>query len=341
MRHLHHGGGLDTAIAIHGGSRDSWLDFSTGINPRGWPVPDIDPGVWQRLPDHGLREALSHAARDYYSVNGDFDIHIGNGTQSIIQILPRFLGSELTVKIVGPTYEEHFHCWQSQGHQVAYTDGLAGLVNESCDVGIVVNPNNPDGKRWTPEEIIHAAERLNGRGGFLIVDEAFADVDPEGSVAGSGQKNIIVLKSLGKFFGLAGVRLGFAISTSEIIAQLDQLAGPWATSGPALYLGTLALQDRHWIETAREWIEEASQRQADMLTRLGFDLVANIGLFMMITTPHAKAIELGLKSRHILVRDFEYQNQWIRFGLCKSQDERNRLRNALSDILSECGEFDG
>ena len=237
---VYHGGGLDAAIAEFGGERSDWLDLSTGINPNGWPVGNVSRESWARLPDCAAMDVLLRAARKFYET-GDTGIIAVPGTQALLEILPQILGAG-TVAIVSPTYGEHEYVWRKAGAQVhAVSEPDAG----GCEALVVVNPNNPDGRIWPAELLIAEAEKLAQRGGWLIVDEAFADSQPEMSLLAPGQllDNVLVLKSLGKFFGLAGIRLGFAIGAEGVCRAIGQRLGPWAVSGPALEVG--AASARH------------------------------------------------------------------------------------------------
>src|SRR5580692_3875849 len=248
---MKHGGDLTEAIARYGGSPQMWLDLSTGVNPWPWPIPAHLPAdIWQRLPSRADEEALVAAAREAYAVPAVAEIVAASGTQSLIQWLPR-LASEGPVAIVEPTYNEHAPAWRMAGHEViacADLDDLPPAVRHA----VVVNPNNPNGRVISRAALARVAARLQERGGWLVVDEAFADIEPDISVIGlCPDLPVVVLRSFGKFYGLAGLRLGFAIASPDIARRMALALGPWACSGPALTIGAAALRDRAWAGRAR------------------------------------------------------------------------------------------
>ena len=214
MSPIAHGGRLDEAIAAHGGLRKQWLDLSTGINPTSWPVPNLPQALWHRLPEESDVALARDAARAAYGVPADAGIVVAPGTQALIQHLPGLVAPQ-PVAIIGPTYEEHRLSWARHGHEALVVDGIAS-AEASARIVVVVNPDNPTGRLHDPARLAALAKRLAARGGWLVVDEAFADVAPEASVAeAAGRDGLVVLRSLGKFYGLAGARIGFALTTKQ------------------------------------------------------------------------------------------------------------------------------
>ncbi|MFZ2103008.1 MAG: threonine-phosphate decarboxylase CobD [Oricola sp.] len=331
MQSIPHGGALDRAIAEHGGRREDWLDLSTGINPVAWPVPELAADVWQRLPGDSLVTACLEAARGYYGVPDGAGIVAAPGTQAIIQWLPHLFNYLDRVTIVSPTYGEYAHAFHMAGASIETPPDLS-----EGDIGplvVIGQPNNPDGRAWPAERI---ARMMRGEGGvrMVIADEAFADVAPERSVVGlTGQPGLTVLRSFGKFFGLAGVRLGFAIGDPDVIASLRQMIGPWAVPGPALAIGAQALQDRRWIAYTRARLSEDSARLADMLEKAGFEIAGKTDLFVLAAHDEAARIAKKLTQRHVLVRPFDYEPRWLRFGLPGGTQDLARLDSALAGCL--------
>jgi cobalamin biosynthetic protein CobC len=320
-----HGGALDAAIVRFGGNASAWLDLSTGINPFAYPVDHVLPAHWQRLPDQGLEKACLGAARTCYGVAGDHGLVSAPGTQALIQILPHIIDVD-RVFIVSPTYGEHGHIWALRDKAVDEIDRPLVPAGERPCV-VVVNPNNPDGRQWSRETLASVAHGLAARNGWLIVDEAFCDVTPELSVAGAGPDNVIVLRSFGKFFGLAGVRLGFAIAPRSICEAITQWLGPWAVSGPALAIGGRALADTAWIDAMRGRLGRRRVRLEETLAAAGFAPVGATDLF--VAHEDADRIATMLAERHILVRQFDHDARWLRFGLPGSEDALARLAKAL------------
>ena len=300
-----------------------WI-LSTGINPRSYPIPVLDEDLWKRLPGENTENALYQVARSYYRVPERCGIIAANGTQAIIQVLPHVLNGR-SVSIVSPTYGEHFYCWKRSGREIIEVSTLDEAVSNG-GVVVVGNPNNPDCRRYQQEDLIKAANELEYSGGVLIVDEAFCDVEPELSLVPSLPENAIVLRSFGKFFGLAGVRLGFAICNSDLASRISRMIGPWAVSGPALEIGRIAMSDADWILKSRDWIKKTSLMQQELLAGCGMEITGNAGLFIEARHPEASKIYERLMRAHILLRPFEQRPDRLRFGLCAGEQSLNRLR---------------
>ena len=251
-----HGGDLDAAGALFPHAEQPWIDLSTGINPVPYPCPPLDASTFRRLPSRAdLHALLSAAARAYGVVDPDHLV-AAPGTQILIETLPR-LRPPSRVAVIGPTYAEHEAAWLRGGHAVATVTDPAQA--EEADVVVVVNPNNPDGRTWEASALLDLAGRLVQRGGWLVVDEAFIDLEEVESVAPRVGPGLIVLRSFGKTYGLAGIRLGFALTESLLARRIAQALGPWAVPGPALAIGRTALADTPWLR------EAALARHADSL----------------------------------------------------------------------------
>lgn len=330
---IEHGGALDRAIAEHGGVRADWLDLSTGINPVAYPLPELPQDIWARLPDAGLEHAALAAAKSLYGFGDGAGIVAAPGTQALIQLYPH-LAPPGNALVIGPTYEEHAQALGLAGRDVRYERSLSALDDEDM-VAVVVNPNNPDGKRLPPDAMLFAAERLADRGGLLVVDEAFADCDPADSVAAhAGMDGLIVLKSFGKFFGLAGVRLGFAAGPQDLTDVLHSMLGPWAVSGPALAIGATAMADTAWIAQTRMRLAADRRALDSVLTDAGLEVLGGTSLFVLVRHFQARHIWRELAKRHILVRKFDYSRDWLRFGIPADAAARSRLDAALRDIMA-------
>ena len=327
---MKHGGDLTEAIARYGGAPASWLDLSTGINPRPWPIPQALPdSARQRLPSRAEMEALLDAARKAYGVPDGIDIAAGAGTQALIQWLP-YLAAPGAVAIVGPTYSEHAAAWRNAGRTVITIDSLDACP-ESTVHAIIVNPNNPDGRVADRAALTRLAAQLKARGGWLVVDEAFADVDPAVSaVALCPDLPVLILRSFGKFHGLAGLRLGFAIGAPEIIARIATALGPWPVSGPALLIGAAALGDQPWAERTRRVLQQQARALDDALVKAGFTIAGGTPLFRLARHPEALRLHAALAQQHIWCRSFDWADDLLRFGLPPDAAGLDRLAAALS-----------
>lgn len=327
---MKHGGDLTEAIARYGGSPQIWLDLSTGVNPWPWPIPaDLPDAVWQRLPSRADQEALVAAARETYAVPAGAEVVAAAGTQSLIQWLPR-LARAGQVAVVEPTYNEHALAWRMAGHEViAHTD-LEDLPETVCNA-VVVNPNNPDGRVTARAALARAAARLHEGGGWLIVDEAFADIKPEISAVGlCADLPVVILRSFGKFYGLAGLRLGFAIAPRDIAQRVASALGPWPCSGPALTIGASALRDHEWAHGTRDALQRRAREVDTVLAAEGFRIVGGTELFRLAQRADADKLHTSLARQQIWCRRFEWADDLLRFGLPAHERELDRLARALA-----------
>ncbi|MFC5354267.1 threonine-phosphate decarboxylase CobD [Azospirillum himalayense] len=317
-----HGGDLDAARAAFPGAPEPWVDLSTGINPWPYPLPPIPADAWARLPGRAAETALREAAAACYSVPSPDRVAAAGGSQALIQILPRLRRPGM-VAVLGPTYAEHAAGWAKAGHRVTEVESL-----ERCDadVVVVVNPNNPDGRIVPPETLLALAERQAARDGWLVVDEAFAEVTPECSVTSeAGRPGLVILRSFGKFFGLAGVRLGFLLGEPALVQDLRAAVGPWAVSGPALAVATAALSDSTWIAATRRRLTEAAARFDARLAAAGLRVAGGTSLFRLIDDTQAAGLYNALGRTGVLVRRFDYRRHWLRLGLPADQPTEDRV----------------
>lgn len=323
---LHHGGNLAAARRRFPDIPD-WLDLSTGINPWPYPVPEMDAAAWARLPDSDLVEALEACASNFYDAPSPEHVVAAPGTQSLIQTLP-LLRQHSRVAVVGFTYQEHAHCWRRAGHSV---DEVASLDEaQGADVIVLVNPNNPDGRILPRARLLHAAAEQSARGGWIVVDEAFAETAPGCSIAAeSACSGLIVLRSFGKFFGLAGVRLGFALTCREIRRRLAAALGPWAVSGPAAKIGRHALADAVWVKATQDRLTSATAELRPLLSNAGLRVIGGTSLFTLVETARATSLHEHLLRCGILVRRFPDRTEWLRFGLPPDDLAQNQLAAAL------------
>ncbi|WP_299892255.1 threonine-phosphate decarboxylase [uncultured Ruegeria sp.] len=306
-----HGGGLDRAIKHFGGTRVDWIDLSTGINPHPYDVARLQASDWMELPDHGAFERLTDAARRFWSVPADAAILPAPGASALIARVPA-LARAGSVQINTPTYNEHAAAFAAQGWVVQDTG--------PAEARVVVHPNNPDGRLW---------QQTDANAPLTIIDESFCDVTPEASlIALTENPGVVVLKSFGKFWGLAGMRLGFAIGRPKLIARLNDLTGPWGVSGPALRIGTEALLDTSWAEKTRTQLAHEAERLDALLTRKGAAVVGGTSLFRLYQVDSAADWQARLAHAHIWSRVFPYSATYLRLGLPPT-DGWQRLEAAL------------
>jgi cobalamin biosynthetic protein CobC len=324
---LEHGGDLSEARRLFPAAPEPWIDLSTGINPVPYPLPCIPAAAWQLLPSSADEAALLTAARAAYRAPDHAGIVAAAGTQILIGMLPLVAGPPREVAVLGPTYGEHAHAWREAGFTVREVADVAEIGG--AGVVVTVNPNNPDGRIVPQAELTRIAAGLAGRGGLLVVDEAFADFTPDISIAPALPPATIVLRSFGKTYGLAGLRLGFAMGPAELMARLAGLLGPWAVPGPALHVGRAALADRDWLAAAREAREQNATRLDTLLASSG-RVIGGTALFRLLETPEAPAIFKRLGRHGIHVRRFAAHPHRLRFGLPGDEAAWQRLAAALA-----------
>ncbi len=309
------------AQARFGGT--DWIDLSTGINRAPYPLPSLPQDVWTALPTAAATARLLAAAGAAYRSHAPM-LAVA-GAQAAIQLIPK-LSAPAKARILAPTYNEHAAAFRSTGWQVDEVTTLAAL--EGADLAVVVNPNNPDGRSHAPEDLLRLAARV----GRLVVDESFSDARPDLSLASrAGQDQLIVLRSFGKFYGLAGVRLGFVLGSDADIAALTEMAGPWPVSGPAIAVGTAALSDRAWTEATVARLRTEAARLDVLAQSAGWKLLGGPELFRLYDTPDATAARDRLARHHIWTRMFPYSDRWLRLGLPGQPREWDRLAAALRD----------
>jgi cobalamin biosynthetic protein CobC len=325
---IEHGGDLAAARRLFPDAPQPFIDLSTGINPDPYPLPALDANVFARLPDSAAQLRLSAIAAQTYGAPSATHVVCAPGTQILLPLVAGLVPAGRAV-ILGPTYSEHVRAAAQAGHAILDARDINEL--HGANLAIVVNPNNPDGRIIAKEELLALRDALSARGGLLLVDEAFMDVGPTGAtLAGNVDRgNLVVLRSFGKFFGLAGLRLGFALAAPELAAKLNRTLGPWAVSGPAIAIAEQALTDIVWIETTRARLQRAAEKLDQVLIEAGVEVIGGTPLFRLVRTRRADEIFQHLGSNGIIVRPFREQPTWLRFGI-PHESGWDRLRLALA-----------
>lgn len=323
---LEHGGRLQAAASRYGIPLADWIDLSTGINPNGWTVPQLPANVWQRLPEDD--DELLSVARQYYRNSSLLPVA---GSQAAIQTLP-LLRPKSRVGVLHPAYAEHAAGWQRAGHQLLVLDeNDIGDRLDQLDVLIIINPNNPTGRLWPRQQLLDWHEKLSRRGGWLIVDEAFIDVVVEEYSLSSlpVREGLIVLRSIGKFFGLAGIRCGFVIAETDLLHSLQERLGPWAISHPGRYVAARALKDRRWQRATADSLNLQGQRLQQLLTESGWAPSGGCALFQWVRVDAAEDLHESLAQQGILTRLF-HEPCSLRFGLPADETGWQRLEQAMT-----------
>lgn len=325
---LEHGGSINNAAQHYGIPANQWLDLSTGINPNGWPVPnDLPASLWAQLPQDN--DGLIATAHDYYQSDSLLTLA---GSQAAIQTLPT-LRSASHVGVLSPAYAEHAHAWQQAGHTVMELEAehiTASLAE--LDVLIIINPNNPTGQFFSPQQLLEWHQTLSAQGGWLIVDEAFIDVTPEQSLSYlCPKKGLIILRSIGKFFGLAGLRTGFILAEQSLLQALKERLGPWPIAAMSRYISKLALADEQWHHHTRHLLLSQGKQLKQVLGEAHLQPQGQCSLFQWVETAQAQQLHEQLAQSGILTRLFSH-NSSLRFGLPQTDYDWQRLQLALSTL---------
>jgi cobalamin biosynthesis protein CobC len=326
-----HGGDLGVARRLFPGAPEPFIDLSTGINPWSYPLVHFSPKGFARLPQQEAVIAVATAAAKAYGAPSAEHIVVAPGSQILLPLVASLL-RPARAAVLSPTYPELARAAALAGHDVRMVERV-----EQCgdaELVMLANPNNPDGRLFARTRLLDLAQDLRRRGGLLVVDEAFMDVAPPGeSLAGDvACGNVVVLRSFGKFFGLPGLRLGFALTAPSLARRLSAVLGPWPVSGPALTVGAKALADTAWIERTRKRLAKAAASLDAMLVKAGLEIIGGTDLFRLVQTEAAAALFQHLGRAGIYVRTFPDRPTWLRFGLPADARARQRLQKAVASF---------
>ncbi len=318
-----HGGRLENAARVWPAATKPWIDLSTGVNPSAYPAPRASRSARSRLPFPEEISELEGVAGAAFGVTNPASVVAVSGAEAGLRLLPRLLRAN-TVFIESPTYMGHAHAWAQAGAEMTNQIRSAKCV-------VIVNPNNPDGRTHERDALLAIASRQQERGGWLVVDESFAEVLDEPSIAAAGHPAIIALRSFGKFYGLAGLRLGFVLAPADFTTRLRQWLGDWPISADAIAAGLAAYPDAAWRTRTRLRLRARSQQVDRLLTRAGLKVAGGTILFRLAEVDDAAACFARLAAAGILTRPFRYAPGWLRFGLPRSRDLA-RLSAALGGV---------
>jgi cobalamin biosynthesis protein CobC len=327
-----HGGDLDAARRLFPGAPEPFIDLSTGINPNPYPLPRLPVDLFAQLPTPTAVQALAASAAKAYGAPSAAHVVPAPGTQILLPLLAGLVQPG-RVAVLAPSYGEFTRAAELAGHRVSAVHELDACAD--ADLVIIANPNNPDGRLLGGNTLRAFVEQnLRPRSATLMVDEAFMDVGPPGAslAAEVAHGNVVVLRSFGKFFGLAGARLGFALAAPAEAARLRATLGPWAVSGPALAVGAKALADRAWIERTRYQLAQAAERLDVTLESAGLEVLGGTSLFRLVRAPAANTLFHLLGRAGIFVRTFPDNASWLRFGLPPNERAWRRLETALASF---------
>jgi cobalamin biosynthetic protein CobC len=322
-----HGGKVDAASALFPAARRPWIDLSTGISPWSYPHEPLPSAAFTRLPEADLVRELEGAAAAAFGVKNPDHVVAVPGSDLALRLLePIFLKRRIAV--VRPGYSGHLLAWKHSPVTEVSADSLEATAG-SHDVIVLANPNNPDGRLIELAMLRAVAGKLSARDGSLVVDEAYADVAPEHSLCAVAGDNLIVFRSFGKFFGLAGVRLGFVVTSSTYANSFRQLVGDWPVCGPAAIIGRAAYHDVHWQVEQRKRLQDARASLDALLRSAGLEVVGGTPLYRLARCADADGLFRRFAAHGILVRPFSEDPRLIRIGLPADQEQLTRVRDAL------------
>lgn len=312
---------------------EPWIDLSTGINPHSYPHSPIPASAFARLPEPGAAEELKQLAAAHFGAPSARHVALSPGTQMLMPLLAQIAidrGAQ-NGAVLSPAYAEHARTARMAGLTVTEVENTSDL--SAYGYVVVVNPNNPDGRITDRETLLTLAQATGRKGGLVVVDEAFIETGGTESLADATNGDaLVVLRSFGKFYGMAGVRLGFAIAHPDIATELEARLGPWAVSGPALHIATEALADREWQSSMRLQLAEEARRLNELLKKAELKIAGGTSLFTLVRDVRAKTLFDHLGQHGILVRIFDERPDDMRFGLPGSETEWQRLKEALSSF---------
>lgn len=322
---IEHGGNLEAAIKTYGGKRAEWLDLSTGISPFTPHIPDIPVRIWRDLPDPSDVSQLETKAKEFYGAQ--LSCRAIPGSQFIIERLPELLPGP--VGILEPTYGEYAHGFDLRGlayqslDRLALVDGVKSLI--------LANPNNPTGQFYTPDRLLELANDLSSRGGVLVVDEAFCGLADRDSLLplANQANNLIILRSIGKVFGLAGLRMGFVFASAPLMGKISHMIGPWAVSNPAMFITDYLMRETGILHKLRADIIKRHAAMVEIFEGARLQIEGQTPLFTLIAHERAQELHEYLLKNRIYVRKFAYHAHWLRFGLTKDPKDDQRLLDVL------------
>ncbi|CAD7050387.1 threonine-phosphate decarboxylase [Pseudorhizobium endolithicum] len=327
---LQHGGNLAQARALFPEAPQPWIDLSTGINPHSYPYSPLPASAFSRLPEAEAAERLRQLAAEAYGAPTPDHVAAGPGTQILLPIVARLVRRGSLAAILSPTYAEHARAARMAGYAVREVEDVGQLAE--ADLAVVVNPNNPTGRTIPKAELLELAASMRRKGGLLVVDEAFHDVSVHSGVTDAVDAGgLLVLRSFGKFYGMAGVRLGFAISHPDVTARIKGELGPWSVSGPALHIASEALADGAWRAAMRERLHREAGRLDALLADRGISVAGGTSLFRYIRHPQAQTIFNVLGQKGVFIRRFGDRPEDLRIGL-PAEDQWQRLEQALWEV---------
>lgn len=355
MKRPTHGGNLTWAAAIAGCPPSAILDFSASINPLGPPQSAIAAiqshlGDLVAYPDpdyHQLRQALARVHR----VPPEW-ILPGNGAAELLMLAGRALSERNGVSLITPAFSGYWRAFQAfnvraiahpltdeEGDIIAHSDDTdLPIGNPAPGFGLLLNnPHNPTGKLWKMEAIAPYLEQFD----LVVADEAFMDFLPPSQQQSliehvATHPNLVVVRSLTKFYSLPGLRLGYAIAHPDRLREWQQWRDPWPVNALAAAAGMAVVSDTGFAARTRQWLPTARSQLFDGLARLpGLQPLPGAANFLLVRSRQSSSqLQQALLQRHqILIRDClsfeELGDRYFRVAVRSDADNR-RLLDGLS-----------
>ena len=325
---LEHGGALDQMRLAFPNASEPWIDLSTGINPWSYPVTELAQANLRNLPTTQLYDACRDAMAAAIGAKPNA-LLLSPGSELIIRLLPDVLQTR-RIAILAPAYGDHASTWARAGAEIVQAENPLDYIN-AVDAIVICHPNNPDGRYFDLAAVEWARKKLAARGGWLIVDEAYAELIPDLSlVSKGGEDGLVILRSFGKFYGLAGLRLGSVLAPSIILEAIARRLGVWPVSGAALEIGTRAYADMAWQAEARKKLLIAARQLDVALESVGVSVVGGTDLFRLVEVDDAHAQFHHLAEAGVYVRRFDWSETHLRIGLPATLEAQDKLIGALT-----------
>lgn len=351
-----HGGTVFATARRMGVPTSALIDFSASINPLGLPAKARD-AIGRALdslvhyPDAGhqeLKDTLAH----YHGLPAAHFV-VANGSTELIYQLPAVLSGKRAL-IAAPSFSEYERAlkrqqWEVQHFLLSPADGFsldparleAELAN-GYDAFYLCNPGNPSGTLYPSLLVEQVCQLCRVAGTFLVLDEAFMDFCEEASAKHSviENGNAVILRSMTKFFGIPGLRLGYAVANETLCARLDALGVPWNVNTLALAAGTASLQDQEHNQRTVLFIDQERRFLSDLLG--GFPQLkvypsrANFLLVEIMGGMTARELAEQLLPGLVIIRDcatfYGLTPQFFRIAV-RTRAENERLAACLKKIL--------
>ncbi|UYH50737.1 aminotransferase class I/II-fold pyridoxal phosphate-dependent enzyme [Candidatus Kirkpatrickella diaphorinae] len=309
-----------------------WYDLSTGVNPFHYPTGDLPEDALRALPEAETLARLRQAAAKAYECDASL-IVAAPGTQAIIGLLPYLLRPP-RVYVETPTYTGHEESWRGAGIAcTARADLMTSTIDPGC-TSILCRPNNPDGRRSTLRELQEYAALIAQSRGTLIIDASFADFETTSYAALLENPAVIMLRSFGKTYGLAGLRLGFAMGRHPMMTRLATAFGPWPVHGLALHTGINALEDAAWRLKMADKLTVHAEKLRAMMAHAGFSFVGGTPLFSLFSHPRAGHFWRSFAAKGVATRRFHDKPEWLRLGTPGNAAMFDRLETAINMATS-------